>query len=291
MYFAVEEAARTAAAIGIRSQQGFGVFGFPTSWAASPEECLKKDRLLLDKYKHANDLVTYAITPHAPYTVPESYIIEAKRLCEEKGVLMHIHMQETRAELEDSISGKQSSSRHLSDARCSPIEVGLCASCQKQNLAAKGVLQDVLCAHCVHVTDRDIELLASNHATVIHNPTSNLKLASGIAPVQRMLDAGVNVCLGTDSACSNNNLDMFSEMRNAALVGKVAAQDARALNACTVLRMATINAAKALRLESKIGSVSVGKDADLIAVDMDQVEVWPLTNILSHLVYAVGRDQ
>ena len=291
MYFAVEEAAHTAVTIGIRSQQGFGVFGFPTSWAGSPEECLKKDQLLLDKYKNTNDLVTYAITPHAPYTVPESFILEAKRLCEEKGVLMHIHMQETRAELEDSVSGKQSSSRHLSNAHCSPIEVGLCGSGQNQNLAAKGALKDTLCAHCVHVTDKVIELLASNHATVIHNPTSNLKLASGIAPVQRMLDAGVNVCLGTDSACSNNNLDMFSEMRNAALVGKVAAQDARALNACTVLQMATLNAAKALHLENKIGSVTVGKEADLIAVDMDQVEVWPLTNILSHLVYAVGRDQ
>ena len=149
----------------------------------------------------------------------------------------------------------------------------------------------MLCAHCVHVTDKDIELLADNHATVLHNPTSNLKLASGIAPVQRMLDAGVNVCLGTDSACSNNNLDMFSEMRNAALVGKVAANDARALNAVTVLRMATLNAAKGLHLDQKIGSVEVGKEADLIAVDMDHVEVWPLANILSHLVYATGRDQ
>ena len=149
----------------------------------------------------------------------------------------------------------------------------------------------MLCAHCVHVTDKDIELLAANHATVLHNPTSNLKLASGIAPVQRMLDAGVNVCLGTDSACSNNNLDMFSEMRNAALVGKVAANDARALYAVTVLRMATLNAAKGLHLDQKIGSVEVGKEADLIAVDMDHVEVWPLANILSHLVYATGRDQ
>ena len=149
----------------------------------------------------------------------------------------------------------------------------------------------MLCAHCVHVTDKDIELLAANHATVLHNPTSNLKLASGIAPVQRMLDAGVNVCLGTDSACSNNNLDMFSEMRNAALVGKVAANDARALNAVTVLRMVTLNAAKGLHLDQKIGSVEVGKEADLIAVDMDHVEVWPLANILSHLVYATGRDQ
>lgn len=291
MYFAIEEAARTSVEIGIRAQHGLGVFGFPTSWAASPEECLKKDREFLEKFNNTNPLVTYAIAPHAPYTVPEKYLIEAKTLCEEKGVLMHMHVQECKAELDDSVTGKQSSSRHISDALCSPIEVGLDSQSDSQNLAAKGVLRDMLCAHCVHVTDKDIELLAANHATVLHNPTSNLKLASGIAPVQRMLDAGVNVCLGTDSACSNNNLDMFSEMRNAALVGKVAANDAQAMNAVTVLRMATLNAAKGLHLDQKIGSVEVGKEADLIAVDMDHVEVWPLANILSHLVYATGRDQ
>ena len=128
----------------------------------------------------------------------------------------------------------------------------------------------------MHVTDHDIELLGSHKASVVHNPTSNLKLASGICPVQKMLDRGVNVCLGTDSACSNNNLDMFSEMRNAALVGKVASMDPRACSAPTVLRMATANAAKALGME---------------AVDLQRVETWPLANVISHLVYACGRDQ
>ena len=153
------------------------------------------------------------------------------------------------------------------------------------------MLEHSVLAHCVHVTDKDIELLARAEAAVVHNPSSNLKLASGICPVQKMLDAGVNVCLGTDSACSNNNLDMFMEMRNAALLGKVASNDSQACSASTVLAMATVNAAKALGLEGKLGAVQAGMRADVIAVDMDCVEVWPLSNILSHLVYACGRSQ
>ena len=153
------------------------------------------------------------------------------------------------------------------------------------------MLDHSVLAHCVHVTDKDIELLARAEAAVVHNPSSNLKLASGICPVQKMLDAGVNVCLGTDSACSNNNLDMFMEMRNAALLGKVASNDPQAGSASTVLAMATVNAAKALGLEGKLGAVQAGMRADVIAVDMDCVEVWPLSNILSHLVYACGRSQ
>ena len=153
------------------------------------------------------------------------------------------------------------------------------------------MLDHSVLAHCVHVTDKDIELLARAEAAVVHNPSSNLKLASGICPVQKMLDAGVNVCLGTDSACSNNNLDMFMEMRNAALLGKVASNGPQAGSASTVLAMATVNAAKALGLEGKLGAVQAGMRADVIAVDMDCVEVWPLSNILSHLVYACGRSQ
>ena len=153
------------------------------------------------------------------------------------------------------------------------------------------MLDHSVLAHCVHVTDKDIELLARAEAAVVHNPSSNLKLASGICPVQKMLDAGVNVCLGTDSACSNNNRDMFMEMRNAALLGKVASNDPQACSASTELAMATVNAAKALGLEGKLGAVQAGMRADVIAVDMDCVEVWPLSNILSHLVYACGRSQ
>ena len=124
MYFAIEEAARTSVDIGIRAQHGLGVFGFPTSWAPTTEECIAKNRACLDSWMGKNDLLTYSIAPHAPYTVPEKFIVEAKALCEEKGVLMHMHVQEAKAELDDSVSGTASASRHLSEALCSPIEVG-----------------------------------------------------------------------------------------------------------------------------------------------------------------------
>ena len=138
---------------------------------------------------------------------------------------MHIHVQETKDELVNSMAGnRQGKACHCSDAHCSPIE----------NMARLGYLDNACCAHCVHVTDKDIELLAAHSASVVHCPNSNMKLGSGICPVQRMLDAGVNVCLGTDGASSNNNLDMLREMHAAALLGPLADGDAKAVNAVTV---------------------------------------------------------
>ena len=158
-------------------------------------------------------------------------------------------------------------------------------------MASLGILDHTCCAHCVHVLDEDIELLAKHHASVVHCPHSNLKLGSGIAPVQKMLDRGVNVCLGTDGASSNNNLDMMGEMRTAALIGPIAAEDARAVDAVTALEMATLNGAKALGLQDVIGSIEVGKQADLIAIDMNRLESLPIHNLFSNLVYATGKDQ
>ena len=129
MYFAIGDAARTSSAIGIRAIHGPGVFGFPTSWASGPEECLAKDRDFIREHKDQTDLIHYAICPHAPYTVPEKYMIEAKNLSRELGVLLHTHVQETRAEMEDSINGTKSSSCHLSEARCTPIAVCSFALC------------------------------------------------------------------------------------------------------------------------------------------------------------------
>ena len=138
---------------------------------------------------------------------------------------MHVHVQETKDELVNSMTGnRQGEACHCSDAHCSPIE----------NMARLGYLDNACCAHCVHVTDKDIALLAAHSASVVHCPNSNMKLGSGICPVQRMLDAGVNVCLGTDGASSNNNLDMLREMRAAALLGPLADGDAKAVNAVTV---------------------------------------------------------
>ena len=195
---------------------------------------------------------------------------------------MHIHVQETRDELENSLVGNHAGANcHKSESKSSPIA----------NMARLNLLRGTCCAHCVHVLDSDIALLSAHKASVVHCPRSNLKLGSGIAPVQRMLDAGVNVCLGTDGASSNNNLDMLDELRTAALLGPLATGDAQSVNAVTAVEMATINGARALGLEKEVGSVEIGKCADVIAVDLNRVETQPLNNLYSSLVYAAGRDQ
>lgn len=164
--------------------------------------------------------------PHSPYLYTEQALQEIGELCKERGVMMHIHVQETEDELKNSVAGNRTGRNcHRSNQKCSPIA----------NLARIGALDGACCAHCVHVLDSDMDLLREHHASVVHCPHSNLKLGSGIAPVQKMLDRGVNVCLGTDGASSNNNLDMLSEMRTAALIGPLAANnDARAVSALTV---------------------------------------------------------
>lgn len=180
---------------------------------------------ILKKGNHPYPLVHYGIGPHSPYLYDDQSLCNIKRICNEYNVLMHIHVQETRDELENSIVGNHTGSNcHRSDAKCSPI----------QNMANLNLLHKTCCAHCVHVLDSDIELLSKHQASVVHCPHSNLKLGSGIAPVQRMLDTGVNVCLGTDGASSNNNLDMLNEMRTAALLGPIASGHAQSVNAITV---------------------------------------------------------
>lgn len=226
--------------------------------------------------------MTYSIGPHSPYMYDDASLVSIKQMCDRYGILMHIHVQETKEELENSVAGNHDGQNcHKSDAKCSPI----------QNMASLGILDGVCCVHCVHVLDDDIRLLSEHHASVVHCPHSNLKLGSGIAPVQRMLDAGVNVCIGTDGASSNNNLDMLGELRTAALVGPIAAEDARAVDAFTALEMATINGAKALHLDSLVGSIEVGKRADLIAIDMNRLESLPINNLFSNIVYATGKEQ
>ena len=242
----------------------------------------KQNESILSKGSRPSALVTYSIAPHSPYLYDDASLVAIKQLCEKHGILMHIHVQETKDELESSVAGNHACpSCHKSSRLCSPI----------QNMAALGILDHTCCAHCVHVLDEDIELLARHHASVVHCPHSNLKLGSGIAPVQKMLDKGVNVCLGTDGASSNNNLDMMGEMRTAALIGPIAAGDAKAVDAMTALEMATLNGAKALGLQDVIGSIEVGKHADLIAIDMNRLESLPIHNLFSNLVYTTGKEQ
>lgn len=271
MYFFPDACAETAQRLGMRCQLTFPVLDAPTVWAQSADEYISKGLALRDDVKHS-DLVTVGFGPHATYTVSEPNLIKVATLAAELDVPIQIHLHETRGEV--LLAVEQNGERPLDSL---------------QRLGLLGPRTQ--CVHMTDLGDQDIALLAATGAHVVHCPQSNMKLASGACPVNRLLASGVNVALGTDSAASNNDLNLFGEMQSAALLAKLHSQDATALPAATALEMATINGARAMGLESNIGSLEVGKLADLIAVDLSQPETQPLYNPLSQLVYACNGSQ
>ena len=271
MYFFPDACAEIAQRLGMRCQLTFPVLDAPTVWAQSADEYISKGLALRDDVKHS-DLVTVGFGPHATYTVSEPNLIKVATLAAELDVPIQIHLHETRGEV--LLAVEQNGERPLDSL---------------QRLGLLGPRTQ--CVHMTDLGDQDIALLAATGAHVVHCPQSNMKLASGACPVDRLLASGVNVALGTDSAASNNDLNLFGEMQSAALLAKLHSQDATALPAATALEMATINGARAMGLESNIGSLEVGKLADLIAVDLSQPETQPLYNPLSQLVYACNGSQ
>ncbi len=271
MYFFPEVTARVAANSAIRACVGMILLDFPTSYAENPEGYLAKGLALHEEYRH-HPLIRCAFAPHAPYTVSDPPLKKVQVLADELELPIHIHLHETASEIVDSQKA--------------------CGQRPLQRLAQLGLLSPALLGvHMTQLEDEEIQQLSESGASVVHCPESNLKLASGFCPVQRLLDAGVNVALGTDGAASNNDLDMLGEMRSAALLAKAVHGDASALPAHTVLRMATLNGARALGLGDETGSLEVGKWADIAAVDLDTLETRPLYNPVSQLVYAAGREQ
>lgn len=271
MYFFPDESARAASEIGMRAQMACPIIDFPTAWAQDSEEYISKATALNDQYRH-HPLISVAFGPHAPYTVSDAPLLKIATFAEELDIPIHMHVHETAQEVSDALasSGKR------------PM----------QRLAELGLISPrLLCVHGTQLNEADIALLGDNGASVVHCPESNLKLASGFCPVAQLQAAGVNVALGTDGAASNNDLDMFAEMRTAALLAKAVAGDASALPALQALRMATINGAKALGLDSQIGSLEAGKCADMIAVRMNSLNSLPLYNPLSQLVYSTASHQ
>ena len=271
MYFFPDVTASVASQLGIRGSIGMIVISFPSAWAANPAEYISKGLAVRDEYKY-HPLLTFNFAPHAPYSVADETFSAIQTYADEldTGIQMHIH--ETPAEINDA----------LKDNACRPLT----------RLEKLGLLTPSLMAvHMTQLLDEEIARVSERGCHVIHCPESNLKLASGFCPVNELLKAGVNVALGTDGAASNNDLDMFSEMRSAALLAKGVAQDAAALPAGQALRMATINGARAIGLEDQIGSIEVGKLADIIAVRMDELENLPLYNLPSQIVYASNRRQ
>ena len=271
MYFFPEIIAAQALQHGIRAKVGLIVIDFPSAWAQNADEYIEKGLALHDQLR-LSDLCTTAFAPHAPYTVSDEPLQKIRTLADELEVPIHIHLHETQHEIEQSQA--QSGQRPLQRLH----ELGL-------------VNPSLIAVHMTQLTDEEISLFAESGAHIVHCPESNLKLASGFCPVARCLAAGINVALGTDGAASNNDLDMFGEMRTAALLGKAIAGDASAVPAMTALRMATINGAKALGLDACCGSLSVGKAADVTAIDLNYLETQPLYCPVSQIVYAASRQQ
>jgi len=270
MYFFPDVTARVAANIGMRASVGLIMIDFPTVWASTPEEYIDKGLSVFDHYK-GHDLITTSFAPHAPYTVSDEPLKRICTLANELELNVHMHIHETEFEVSD--AKKKNGQRPLT------------------RLNELGLLNPSLQAvHMTQLQDEEIDLLAATGSHVIHCPESNMKLASGICPVTQLLDAGINIALGTDSASSNNDLDMFGEMRSAAMLAKINNMDATALSAEHALQMATINGAKALGIDDITGSLEIGKSADIIAVNFDTIETIPVYDPISHLVYCSSRE-
>ncbi|MDN3517667.1 TRZ/ATZ family hydrolase [Aquisalimonas lutea] len=271
MYFFPEVTARVASRAGMRLTAGMILIDFPTPYGEGPDDYIEKGLALHDAWR-GDPLVTTAFAPHAPYTVGEERLRRIATLANELECPVHIHVHETADEVRQSVE-------HTGERPLARLE-------------ANGLLSPgLIAAHLTQLTDDEIERLAASGAHALHCPEANLKLASGCCPVQRLADAGINVALGTDGVASNNDLDLFGEMRSAALLGKVVAGDAAALPAADVLAMATINGARALGRDAEIGSLVPGKAADITAVDLGVIESRPVYHPISQLVYSTGRHQ
>ena len=270
MYFFPQAAAESFLAAGMRAMLGIIVLEFSSVYAADADDYLMRGLQIRDSLKH-EVLLSFNFAPHAPYTISDATFSRIGTLAEQLGLSIHTHLHETADEISDS----------LTRFGVRPIE----------RLARLGLLgPNFIGVHAVHLTEADINTLAQFNCHIAHCPTSNLKLGSGVAPLTALQDAGINVGLGSDGAASNNRLDMFAEMRLAALLAKGTSGNAAACSAATALRMVTINAARALNLDHLIGSLTPGKRADMIAVDISALQHQPVYDPLSHLIYVAGRE-
>ena len=263
--------AATYSRLGFRALVGLPVIEFPTAWARTQDEYFDKGCEVHDVWRR-DPLVATGFAPHAPYTVSDASFERIRMLCDQLDLRVHCHVHETAHEVEDSV--RQHGLRPL--ARLDRL--GL-------------VSERLIAVHMTQLTDAEIALCAERGVSVAHCPESNLKLASGFCRLHDLHRAGVGIALGTDGCASNNDLDMFGEMRTAALLAKGVSGDASAMDAAATLRMATLGGARALGFGDRIGSIEPGKAADLVLVDLDPLETQPLYHAVSQLVYATGRHQ
>ncbi|MBS0335350.1 MAG: TRZ/ATZ family hydrolase [Proteobacteria bacterium] len=270
MYFYPEAAIEAALASGMRAAFGMIVIDLPTAYASDPDDYLAKGLALRDRYRD-HPLFSFCLAPHAPYTVSDRTFGKVATMAAELDCPVHCHLHETDDEI----------TRSVAEHGMRPLE-------RMRKLGIVG--PNLISVHSVHLTAAEIAMLADHGSSVAHCPSSNLKLGSGFAPIAALVAAGVNVGLGTDGAASNNRLDAFQEMRQAALLAKAVARDAEAIPAHKALEMATLAGARALGLEKKIGSIVPGKRADLAAVNLAGPELAPVYDPVSHLVYSAGRE-
>lgn len=271
MYFFPGEVAQAALDAGMRACVNLIVIEFPSAWAANAEEYLRKGLEVHDQYRH-NSLISTMFGPHAPYTVSDESLQKIAMYADEMDLQIQMHVHETAHEISE--SENQHGKRPL------------------QRLHDLGLLSPrLLAVHMTQLTAEEINLLADTGTNVTHCPESNLKLASGFCPVNSLHQQQINVALGTDGAASNNDLDMLGEMRSAALLAKAVSNDASAISAPHALRMATLNGARALGLEKTIGSLEVGKAADITAINLGDLETQPVYHPISQIVYAASRDK
>ncbi|HEX4894828.1 MAG TPA: TRZ/ATZ family hydrolase [Solimonas sp.] len=271
MYFFPDVTAEVARATGLRVTVGLIVLDFPSAWAQNADDYLHQGLGLHDRLK-GDALVRTVFAPHAPYTVSDAPLLKIRQYANELGIGIHMHVHETVGEVAMAVeaTGKRPWQRLKELELLGP---------------------DFIAVHMTQLTDAEIAEAAQFGVHIAHCPESNLKLASGFCPVDRLLKAGVNVALGTDGAASNNDLDLLGEMRTAALLAKGVAGDARALPASAALHLATLAGARALGLEAETGSLVAGKAADFIALDLSAPNTQPVYNVLSQLAYAAGREQ
>ncbi|PKL94903.1 MAG: N-ethylammeline chlorohydrolase [Gammaproteobacteria bacterium HGW-Gammaproteobacteria-8] len=270
-YFFPDVTTEAALAAGMRAVVGMPVIGFPTPWAETEDEYFRRG---LEVHQHfsTEELVGVSFVPHAPYSVGDSAFRRIRTLAEELDINVHLHLLEARGEIEGS---REQYGLH-------PLD----------RLDALGLLGPrLLAVHMTQLVDADLPRLARAGVHVVHCPDSNMKLASGICPVAGLDRAGVNVCIGTDGAASNNDLSLLAEMRQTALLAKVSSGDPEAIPAARALSMATLHGARALGMEDRIGSIESGKCADLAAIRLDRIETQPVYDVISQIVYAAQDSQ
>ncbi len=271
-YFFPEIVAETAVDLNMRAMVGTPVVEFPTSWARSAEEYLRKGSDLVHDPYVEHPLISSCYAPHSMSALSDESFTELRVLADQLDVPVQIHLHETAAEIAASL--KQTGKRPLERLD----ELGL-------------VNASLLAVHAVHMTDTEVARIAESGVNIAHCPRSNLKLASGIAPITRYRSAGINVAIGTDGAASNNVLDVLSEIRLAALLAKASSDDAAAVSAAEALRMGTLDGAKALGLAHAIGSIEAGKWADLTCVNLVTLNSQPMYDVVSQLVYTANASQ